>query len=60
MIHDATHCIDYNPDTCPENCYRAQLSEDVKNFKYFWPVTLSYARFENTRECPKSKEKRDD
>ena len=50
MNHDATHCFDYSPE-CPAKCYRAQLTEDLKQRDYELPV--SWANFKGTRECPK-------
>lgn len=51
MNHDATHCFDYNEKVCPKTCYRAQLTEDLRNIKYELPT--SWATFKHTRECPK-------
>lgn len=51
MNHDATHCFDYCKDKCPKDCYRAQLTEELKHIKYPWP--LSYALLKYTDMCPK-------
>ena len=51
MNHDATHCFDYNPDECPKDCYRAQLTEDLRKSKYPWPVSFSHMKC--TEYCPK-------
>lgn len=55
MNHDATHCFNYNPSECPDTCYRAQLTEDLKKTNYPWPVSYSY--FKYTSYCPKWPEK---
>ena len=30
MNHDATHCDDYKVNKCPKKCYRAQLTQDLR------------------------------
>lgn len=50
MNHDATHCVNYC-DKCPKNCYRAQLTEELRHINYTLPV--SWALFKNTKYCPK-------
>ena len=50
MNHDSTHCADYNKNRCPKKCYRAELTEDLRNIHYLLPV--SYAHFKGTKECP--------
>lgn len=50
MNHDATHCYNYN-DKCPKTCYRAQLTKELKEIDYPWPV--SWALFKGTDYCPK-------
>lgn len=57
MNHDATHCADYKQG-CPKNCYRAQLTEDLR--KTYYPLPTSWAHFEGTKECTKSKKKSED
>ena len=52
MNHDATHCLDYKK-SCPKSCYRAQLTEELKNIYY--PLPTSWANFKGTKECPKVK-----
>ncbi len=51
MNHDATHCYDYNPDVCPEDCYRAQLTEELHKIYYPWPVSMAMLKY--TVYCPK-------
>lgn len=50
MNHDATHCDDYRKGTCPKSCYRAQLTEELRNIWY--PLPTSWAHFKGTKECP--------
>ena len=49
MNHDACHCFDYDPAVCPDTCYRAQLTADLKKSHYPWPVAFS--NFKNTIYC---------
>lgn len=50
MNHDATHCADYKKSTCPKTCYRAQLTEELRNIVYLLPT--SWAHLKGTKECP--------
>ena len=52
MNHDATHCLDYKK-FCPKSCYRAQLTEELKNSYY--PLPVSWAHFKDTKYCPKER-----
>lgn len=51
MNHDATHCADYRCNICPKSCYRAKLTEELRNIPYFLPT--SWSHFKGTEECPK-------
>lgn len=48
MNHDATHCFDWTPE-CPVDCYRAQLTKDLKEINY--PLPTSWAFFKGTDTC---------
>ena len=50
MNHDATHCADYKKSKCPKNCYRAMLTEELRNIVYVLPTSWAY--FKGTKECP--------
>ena len=53
MNHDATHCDDYLKAKCPKKCYRAQLTQDLRENQYrlvYMPI--SWANFKGTDECP--------
>ena len=50
MNHDATHCADYRKGKCPARCYRAQLTEELRNIIYVLPT--SWAHFKGTKHCP--------
>ena len=57
MNHDATHCNDYKVSKCPKTCYRAQLTQDLRNNQYrFLGLPISWANFKGTDECPLFKE----
>jgi len=51
MNHDATHCADYKKGVCPKTCYRAQLTEELRNIVYLRPT--SWSNFKGTKMCPK-------
>lgn len=51
MNHDATHCADYKKSICPKSCYRAQLTEELRNIVY--PLPTSWANYRGTKECPR-------
>ena len=56
MNHDATHCEDYQKSKCPKSCYRAQLTQDLKdNWSRFWLLPISWASLKGTDECPITK-----
>lgn len=51
MNHDSTHCLDYDPKRCPMECYRAQLTAELKlrdDLKY---MPMSWSHYINTEEC---------
>lgn len=50
MNHDATHCADYT-EACPNSCYRAQLTAELKRIAY--PLPTSWSSFKGTKMCPK-------
>lgn len=55
MNHDATHCADYKKSKCPKSCYRAQLTQELRETsRWFW-LPISWAHFEGTQYCAKTK-----
>ena len=48
MDHDYAHCWDYEKGVCPEECFRAKLTDDLKN----WPYPVAYSKFKGTETCP--------
>lgn len=50
MNNDATHCYDYKKSKCPKKCYRAMLTEELRNTIYTLPT--SWSHFKGTKECP--------
>lgn len=50
MNHDYSHCLDYLPN-CPKECFRAQLTEDLRSRKDLIGVLLTWAHFYETDEC---------
>jgi len=51
MNHDATHCSDWSKQTCPQDCYLAQLTEELEERSDLWYLPISYAHFKGTVEC---------
>ena len=39
---DYCHCLDYDPEKCPESCFRAIITKDLKESGYPYPVYFSY------------------
>lgn len=56
MNHDAMHCADFLVAKCPKRCYRAQLTQDLRERPDLHFVPISWANFKGTEECPLSKE----
>ena len=53
MCHDYCHCQDYNPKECPNDCFRAQLAQDLeKHWHRYVSIPLTYAFLRGTGECP--------
>ncbi len=48
MNHDFAHCWDYEMGVCPNGCFRAVLTEDLKN----WSHPVTYAKIKGTDACP--------
>ena len=56
MNHDATHCDDYKVNECPKKCYRAQLTQDLRERQHdLCYLPISWANFKGTKECPIAK-----
>lgn len=54
MNHDATHCADYKKSECPKSCYRAQLTQELRETpRWIW-LPISWAHFEGTQYCAKT------
>lgn len=50
MNHDYYHCLDYLPN-CPKECFRAQLTEDLRSRKDLIGILLTWTYFYGTDEC---------
>ena len=46
MNHDNCHCFDCD-DSCPDECYRAQLTRDLKP-----NMIVTFAHLRGTKDCP--------
>lgn len=54
MNHDATHCADYRKSYCPKRCYRAQLTQELRERKArgeLLGIPMSFAHLRGTYEC---------
>lgn len=62
MTYDITYCEDYERDICPKTCYRAEITQKLRDEAIkdsFDPKTfamLSYAHFKNGPYCPMEEE----
>ena len=52
MNHDYAHCSDYRKD-CPKNCFRAQLTKDLKQRTDLLGLPFTWMSFKGTKECKK-------
>lgn len=52
MNHDYAHCSDYSKEICPKECFRAQLTEDLKNRTDLLGLPFTWMHFRETEECP--------
>ena len=48
MNHDNCHCFDCD-DSCPDDCYRAQLTRDLKP-----GMIVTFAHLRGTEECQRN------
>ena len=51
MNHDATHCADWR-ESCPKDCRRGLLTEDLKRRHDLTAIPMSWAEFRGTAYCP--------
>ena len=55
MNHDYAHCLNFRDD-CPKECFRAQLSRDLR--KYPYPgFFIIWANLKGTEECMRKGDK---
>ena len=52
MNHDYAHCLDFS-NSCPKDCFRAQLTRDLKRRIDLGGIPLTWMRFKGTEECKK-------
>lgn len=48
---DYCHCSDWNIDICPEKCFRARLTKDLKQMNPPYEYPVSFANFKNSGYC---------
>ena len=52
MNHDYAHCADFK-DSCPEDCFRAQLVRDLQRYGDMKGFPVSWMHLEGTEACRK-------
>lgn len=58
MNHDASHCLNYDAERCPDTCYRAQLTQEYQDRKTeFLGIPVTWTAFMGTDECRLTKRK---
>ena len=50
MNHDYAHCLDYTP-ACPKECFRAELTRDLKQRTDLLGLSFTWMHFKDTEEC---------
>lgn len=59
MNHDYEHCLDFTRD-CPKDCFRAELSRDLKGGYYFIiGAPISYMHLKGSEECKLGQEEKE-
>ena len=55
MNHDVSHCLDYKKGECPEDCYRAKVTQEYFKLKAAGKINFptSWTHFKGTEYCPK-------
>lgn len=60
MNHDYAHCLDYQRGKCPNACFRARLTEDLKQRGDLRNMPMTWASFKGAEECQLLKEDKRD
>lgn len=55
MMHDASHCLNYDRKICPKSCYRAELTQELEDRKDLIGVPMTWSAFRGTKECELTK-----
>ena len=50
MNHDYAHCLDQTK-SCPKNCFRRQLNEDLKHIEGYGIGWISWMHFRGAGVC---------
>lgn len=54
--NDYCHCLDYKAEICPEDCFRAQLTKELKEAKPpYTHYCMLMGTFRHTGQCPLDK-----
>lgn len=59
MNHDDAHCLDLQK-SCPDSCYRAKLTRDLKKRFDLFGVPVAWTHFRGTQECKRKGMGRDE
>lgn len=57
--HDYSHCMDYNKETCPPNCFRAVITQALYDDERYGSLPVTFTNFKGTDECPLEEEEED-
>ena len=49
---DYCHCSDWENDTCPDKCFRARLTKDLREMDPPYEYPVSFANFKSSGYCP--------
>ena len=49
---DFCHCSDWKADICPEECFRARITKELKEAPTPYPYPVSIGNFRNSGHCP--------
>ena len=52
---DYCHCSDWVKDICPGECFRARITQELKEHPGY-PYPVSYGNFRNSGYCPLKEE----
>ena len=60
MNHDVAHCFDYDENSCPKSCFRAEVTQDYRELQAAGKVDFhtSWMYFKGTQYCYLTEDKK--